>query len=168
MLPVSTFVIDPIPGVGTNPPNPQPFTNLLEARDRAEKKLSDLPPNSVINVLNNWDSGGLHGLEHGRYTEEDNVRTDGRTGNTMAQEVSHTLGLWWHTFTDGGPYPRKDGRVDDNDIGIDMTGPTPKIVGGAATPVFDIMSYHTPPPSNWVSSFTYLELMKALNGGLLP
>jgi hypothetical protein len=175
IYPVSSFSIDPIPGIGTQPPNPQSFGNLTESRAWATKKLAELPAGSIINLLDNWDTGGLHGLASGKYTEEQNQRTSGRLGNVMAQEVAHALGLWWHTFTEGTPYPRSDGSIGPEDMGVNIIGPTPQLVtadgaveGRPGFGTYDIMSYHTPPPTNWVSSFTYLELMKALNGWVLP
>lgn len=160
VYPVSSFSIDPLPSIGPTPPNPQSFKNLSESRLWADKKLTELPEGSIINLLDNWDSGGLHGLASGSRTEEQNQRTNERLGNVMAQEVAHALGLDWHTFTPGTPYPRSDGSLDPLDVGIDLTSGMPRIVDGTSR--FDIMSYHTPPPSNWVSSFTYLQLMSAI------
>ena len=76
----------------------------------------------------------------------------------MAQEVAHTLGLWWHTFTPGSPYPRPDGTIESDAIGIDLRGPQPVLVIGS-TPVYDIMSYEE---NTWTSVFTYLKLLAAI------
>src|SRR5699024_6688247 len=78
VFPVSTFTIDPIPGVGTQPPSPQTFSNLTESRAWGTKKLTELPAGAIINLLDNWDSGGLHGWSNGMYSEEQNQRTNQR------------------------------------------------------------------------------------------
>ena len=79
----------------------------------------------------------------------------------MAQEVAHCLGLWWHTFTEGGPYPRPDGTIGSDEICLDLTGPQPAII----TQTYDIMSYGgrgSPPPKHWASAFTYGKLLEAI------
>ena len=93
----------------------------------------------------------------------------GPTGSTIFHfataltQASSTVGLLWHTFTLGSPYPRPDGTVGPEEIGIDITGDEPKLVVGA-TPIYDIMSYHVGPPKNWTSVYTYLTLMTAISG----
>jgi hypothetical protein len=160
VFPVSSFTIDPIPGIGENAPDLQPFKNKKEAREWAAMKLKELPKRSIIHRLDNWDVGGLHGEQAGNLTEGLNERTNQRMGKTMAQEISHALGLDWHTFSPGTPYPRGDrGPLDSSEFGINTTGSSPDIVGPLR---FDIMSYNLPPPSNWISSFTYLELLKGI------
>ena len=57
VFPVSSLTIDPIPGIGTVAPNPQPFGNLVGSRVWADNKLAELAPNSIIAILDNWDTG---------------------------------------------------------------------------------------------------------------
>ncbi|MBI3866998.1 MAG: hypothetical protein HY299_00570 [Verrucomicrobia bacterium] len=163
VFPVSSLTIDPIPGVGTVAPNPQTFGNLVESREWADKKLGDLPPNSIIAILDNWDTHGLNGYAAGKRCETQNYKDYFRIGVVMAQEVSHCLGLWWHTFTPGTPYPRPDGSIGDDDIGLDLTGDQPRLISG----VYDFMSYNNDSryPKNWGSAFTYGKLLEAITGG---
>ena len=168
VFPVSTFTIDPLPGVGMQAPNPQPFNNLTESRTWASKTLKGLPAGSTINLLDNWDFGGLHGLANfdgaDRTSEEQNAR-DIRAGTVMAQEIAHALGLHWHTFTPGTPYPRDDGTIGSDEICLDLTGPQPVLHLGSL-PTYDIMSYGnrgSPPPKHWASAFTYGALFAAIN-----
>jgi hypothetical protein len=169
VFPVASFTIEEIPGIGKAAPSPQPFTNFTGSQKWAEAKLSDLPRQSIINLLDNWNSPGLHGEAihnpgdpPGSYvTDERNERTDERMGNTMAQELAHAMGLDWHTFSPGTPFPDAilgNEAMSPDEIGIILTGPTPDIVHNR----YDIMSYRVPPPTNWVSSFTYLELIKGI------
>jgi hypothetical protein len=157
VYPVSSLTIHPLPGIGAQAPNPQPFGNLTESRAWATNKLNELPSGSILNLLDNWDTGGIHGYAWDKACEEQNAR-DGRIGRVMAQEVAHCLGLWWHTFSEETPYPRADGTIGRNEIGIDLTGSQPALVVGAA-PVYDIMSYQE---RTWTSVFTYLKLLEAI------
>jgi|GEM_PF-2802274 hypothetical protein len=165
VYPVSTLTIQPVPGIGTQAPKPQPFGNLSESRAWATQKLQDLPARAILNLLDNWDTGGLHGLAwDDRACEEQNAR-DIRIGHVMAQEVAHCLGLGWHTFTPGSPYPRSDGRIGDDEICLDLSGPQPAILASDSIPIADIMSYGlrgSPPPKHWASAFTYLKLLEAI------
>ncbi len=125
---------------------------------------SKLPPKSIINLLDNWDTGGLHGYAWDGGCEEQNARGI-RVGHVMAQEIAHRLGLWWHTFTPGTPYPRSDGTIGTNEVCLDLTGPEPRLVDGSVY-VYDIMSYGgrgSPPPKHWASAFTYGLLLDAIN-----
>lgn len=164
VYPVSTLTIDPIPGIGTNPPSPQPFTNLLGSRMWAQAEVQNLPSGSRITILDNWYTGGLHGLAWVGGCETQNVRGLW-CGVVMAQEIAHTLGLWWHTFTPNTPYPRPDGSIGSDEIGIDIRGVEPTLMIGSE-PVYDIMSYNFSPgggpPINWTSAFTYGQLITAI------
>jgi hypothetical protein len=177
VYPVTGYTIVPLPGVGYAPPNPQPFNNLTESRTWASQMLANLPAGSRINLLDNWDTGGLHGYAWGLASEEQNERTGGRVGSTMAQEVAHNLGLWCHTFdvcTIYAQYPRKSGMIDAADMGFNVSGNfgrmDPQLVSrfdqrDANDTVSmngltaDFMSYSFP---TWVSSFTYCLLVGQL------
>jgi hypothetical protein len=159
VFPVSTFTIDPIPGIGDQAPDPQPFKSLTEMRSWAAKKVKDLPRGSLINALNNWYNGGMQGKQEGSVTDEENTRDSDKVGAVMSQEIAHFFSLDWHTFSSGTPYPRESGGLNPQDIGMDVTGTSPQVVGRGH---YDIMSYNIPPPSNWISSFTYLELLKGI------
>jgi hypothetical protein len=159
VFPVSTFTIDPIPGIGDHAPDPQPFKSLTEMRSWAAKKVKDLPRGSLINALNNWYNGGMQGKQEGSVTDEENTRDSDKVGAVMSQEIAHFFSLDWHTFSSGTPYPRESGGLNPQDIGMDVTGTSPQVVGRGH---YDIMSYNIPPPSNWISSFTYLELLKGI------
>jgi hypothetical protein len=173
VFPVSSLAIAPIPGVGTKPPSPQPFRNLTEVRAWAQKKLGELPPRSVINILNNWNtdqllrqSASLFGLTTGRVTEEENGQEPWRAGAVMAQELAHAYGLLWHTWSPGSPYPYgPHGPLAADDYGVNLTGSPPPLIGGDH--MVDIMSYEigdlsTGGPSHWISSFTYLLLLESI------
>jgi hypothetical protein len=175
-FPVTGYSIVPLPGVGRAPPNPQTFHNLIESRVWASEMLAKLPPGSKINLLDNWDTGGLHGYAWGMASEEQNAR-DTRVGATMAQEVSHNNGLWCHTFdgcTAQPNYPRKSGLIDPADIGFNVSGnagrPDVLLVSRLGQrnmtdampitgPTGDYMSYVAPA---WTSSFTYCMLIQQL------
>ena len=164
VYPVTTLTIDPIPGIGTMAPNPQTFGNLLGSRAWATEKLNDLPSGSIIALLDNWDTGGLHGYFWGNCCETQNPRDNLRSGVILAQEIAHCLGVWWHTFDPNSPYPHRDGVMDDDDLGLDLTGRAPQLVHGA----FDFMSYGLDPAQrNWGSAFTYRALIAAITGGAL-
>ncbi len=186
--PVSDFVVAPIPGIGTLPPNPQPFSNLTEARAWACQELANLPSGSILNELDNWDSGGLHGLAFCAGTirtwnasEEQNAR-DARVGKTMAQEIAHDEGQECHTLNPCDNYPHGDpllgngtAHIDCSDIGFDVSGDT----GSSAVQlvslfgirdqsdnvietgrVSDFMSYNSPPI--WGSTYTYCQLVNLI------
>jgi hypothetical protein len=174
VYPVTNFFVQPIPGIGPAQPNPQTFGNLTESRIWASQMLANLPSGSKINLLDNWDTGGLHGYAWGEASEEQNVR-DNRVGKTMAQEVAHNNGIWCHTFDACSNYPHKSGHIDFNDVGYDLSGDLGRsdiqlvsfdgehdLSDGltAVGPVSDFMSYNSPPL--WVSSYTYCQLISVI------
>ena len=177
VYPVSGYGVVPLPGAGYAAPSPQPFNNLTESRTWASQMLANLPAGSKINLLDNWDTGGLHGYAWGLASEEQNARTGGRAGSVMAQEVSHNHGLWCHTFdvcTLYAQYPRKSGMIDAADIGFNVSGNfggvDPQLVSrsdqrdakdfvSVSGPTADYMSYSFP---TWVSSFTYCLMIGEL------
>ena len=174
VLPVSKFSVVPIPGIGTAPPNPQPFSNLTQSRIWATNMLATLPAGAKINLLDNWDTGGLHGLSWGKASEEQNAR-DNRVGKVMAQEISHSNGLPCHTQDPCDNYPNSNGQIDKSDIGFNLSGDLLRsdvhlvswyaerdifdqsTANGA---VYDFMSYNNPPI--WVSSYTYCQEVQVL------
>jgi hypothetical protein len=173
VFPITNFSIVPLPGIGRAAPNPQPFTNLTGARTWADQELANLPANSKLNILNNWSD--LDGYAAGSRSEEENWRTEG-IGTTMAQEVSHTFGMWCHTFDKCDNYPHPDtSEIGSVDIGFDLAEDTTTSavllvsVSGLRDPfdnvidgnrVTDFMSYNAPP--NWVSSFSACQLVGVL------
>jgi hypothetical protein len=175
--PVTDFAVVPLPGIGYVAPNPQNFGNLTESRNWADQMRANLPAGSKVNLLDNWDTGGLHGFSFGYVSEEQNARTDGRIGATMAHEISHTNGLWCHTFDICELYPsfpRKSGLIDVHDIGFNISRnyghQTPQLVtfGGqfhssgfqtVEAPTGDLMSYVFP---QWISSYTYCTYISML------
>ena len=127
------------------------YTGYLQgSRAWADDQLkNNLPSGSIINLLNNWDTGGLHGITQGRRNAEQNYPHDVRQGAVMAQEVAHSLGtftdnkLYNHTWTpnnpggypDPGPPPPnltsgqvEHGRIEDGAICLDITGPNPQLL----------------------------------------
>jgi hypothetical protein len=173
VFPVTSFSVVPLPGIGRAAPNPQPFTNLTGARTWADQELANLPANSKLNILNNWSD--LNGYAANSRSEEENWRTEG-IGTTMAQEVSHTFGMWCHTFDSCDNYPHPDtSEIGSVDIGFDLAEDTTTSavllvsVAGLRDPfdnvidgkrVTDFMSYNQPP--NWVSSYTACQLVSVL------
>jgi hypothetical protein len=79
-------------------------------------------------MLDNWDSGGLHGLawcaasnRTGYNASEEQNARDNRVGKTMAQEVAHEFGVVCNTFQPCDNYPHADtGHIDSADIGFDL------------------------------------------------
>jgi hypothetical protein len=164
LFPVSTLTIDPFQGNSTSvfsgnqsdardwaqaqfglptPPSVEPpspnFTPL-----RFPNPTPTVPSYSILNMLDNWDYGGVHGLAWGQCSEEQNPQ-DIRAGATMVQEVAHSLSqvkgndgrLYNHTFTDGNPggFPdpgssdptknsdkKPHGRIESDAMGLDLTG----------------------------------------------
>ena len=177
--PVSGLAVKPLPGIGKAAPKPQTLGDLIGSRAWASKMLGNLPLGSKLNLLDNWDTGGLNGYAWGSACEEQNAR-DWRVGLVMAQEISHTFGNWCHTFDVCDAYPRPGGEIDPNDIGFNLSsnyGHQFELVGpngqrypddsiSAPGNVYDIMSYGPLKPgpaySEWVSSFTYCQLVKAI------
>jgi len=173
VFPVTSFSILPLPGIGQAAPNPQPFNNLTGARSWADQELANLPANSKLNMLNNWSD--LNGYAANSRSEEENWRTEG-IGTTMAQEVSHTFGMWCHTFDPCDNYPHPDtSEIGSVDVGFDLAEDTTTSavllvsVAGLRDPfdnvidgnrVTDFMSYNAPP--NWVSSYTACQNVNVL------
>ena len=175
-FPVTNFTILPLPGIGRVPPSPQTFGNLTESRNWASQLLANLPVAIKINLLDNWDTGGLHGYAWGAASEEQNARTDHRAGKVMAQEIAHTFGLWCHTFDACYNYPHATtGHIDGSDVGFNLSGDLGRsdihlvsldgerdyfdgmTLGGRTG---DFMSYNGPPL--WVSAYTYCQLVHVL------
>ena len=157
-------------------PDPQTFGNLTESRNWASQLLANLPVAIKINLLDNWDTGGLHGYAWGAASEEQNARTDHRAGKVMAQEIAHTFGLWCHTFDACYNYPHATtGHIDGSDVGFNLSGDLGHsdvhlvsldgerdyfdgmTLGGRTG---DFMSYNGPPL--WVSAYTYCQLVHVL------
>ena len=175
VFPVSGFTVSPVPGIGTVAPNPQTFGNLTDSRTWAAKMAASLPPGSKINLLDNWDTGGLHGYADGAYSEEQNARDGNRVGKTMAQEVAHSDGLPCHTFDPCDAYPHPQGHIDSMDFGFNLSADLGRsdvhLVSFSgensiddkqtvAGPLSDIMSYNQPPI--WISSYTTCQLIGVL------
>jgi hypothetical protein len=170
-FPVARFSIVPLPGVGYRPPREAPFANLDDQDAWAQRFLGRLPAGSRINALDNVDTCAC-GYARGAYSiQQDNRTAPTAPGSTMAQEVAHTEGLWWHTF-DPAPFPRRDDSIGP-DTGMKTTSydipalgaglqAIPPIASGSITP--DYMSYNLSRP-NWTSQFTYCTLMDGLSGG---
>lgn len=128
-----------------------------------------------INLLDNWDTGGLHGYASGSYSEEQNARDGNRVGKTMAQKVSHTNGLPCHTFDPCYGYPHPQGHIDSFDFGFNLSADLGRsdvhLVSFSgetsiddkqtiAGPLSDFMSYNLPPL--WISSHTTCQLIRVL------
>jgi hypothetical protein len=136
VFPVSHFAFVPVPSIGTD--------TLVSGNERTIRTLADklvaaMPAGSVIHFLKAWDTGGGHGYASGQRSDAENGFTQFRAGTVSAQEISHTLGLWCHTFDQpctSPPYqpysyPRPDGRVDVVDVGIYNRYP-PRLISGSA------------------------------------
>jgi hypothetical protein len=184
---MSFFRITPLPGIGRA--SAGTFDNLNAERGWADAERARLPAGSLINSLLNW--GTANGYASGLRNEEENGRTGSSVpGSTMAQEVGHSLGMWWHTF-DGCTNP--DGTVNDGmrfyprcnaAIGTETgfkttpytippldsspfeTGIHPIPPSTSSGNTVDYMSYTFTP--NWTSPFTYCQLMRALGHAACP
>jgi len=172
-FPVSSLVIEPLGGNSVSV-----FSgNLTQGRNWATQKLNGpnitVPSYSIVNMLDNWDTGGLHGLAWGQCDEEQNAR-DVRAGAVMAQEIAHSLSqvqgndglLFNHTFTQGNPGGFPDfpnGNIESDAMGLDLTGPIPQLLSNPASdPTYDIMSYHVPidpQHKNCPDPYTYGKLL---------
>jgi hypothetical protein len=171
VFPVARFSILPLPDVGFAPPREAPFANNDAQEEWAQRRLARMPAGSKINVLDNIDTCAC-GYARGAFSIQQDNRSGGTApGSTMAQEVAHTFGLWWHTF-DPAPFPRRDESIGlDTGMkttsyeipplgaGLQAVAPT---YGGLITP--DSMSYIVGRP-NWTSQFTYCTLMDTLSSG---
>jgi hypothetical protein len=179
--PMSSFQVTPLPGIGTA--SAGTFDNLNAERTWANGELARLPAGSLLNSLLNW--GTANGYAAGLRSEEENGRTGSSVpGSTMAQEVAHSLSLWWHTFdgcgnTDPHIYPRCNASIG-TETGFKTTTytippldstpfetgihPIPPTTSAGTT--VDYMSYTFTP--NWTSPFTYCTLMRALGSITCP
>jgi hypothetical protein len=164
----------PVPGVGARPPSDSPFVNEQAIEDWSSRTLARLPSGSLLNRM--VGVPGASGFATGDgISRQENGRTAGlKPGSTMAQEVAHTLGLWWHTF-DPMPYPRPADSSVGPETGYKTTwhdipalgfgiGPiAPTNSGTLNTPLtVDYMGYDVN-NTNWTSPFTYCTLLAAIS-----
>jgi hypothetical protein len=178
--PLSSFHLTPLPSIGEG--SAGTFDNLDAERTWANQELGRLPAGTLLNSLLNW--GTANGYAAGRRSEEENGRDGGSVpGSTMAQEVGHTLGSWWHTFdgcgnTNPQVYPRCDSSIASTGFKT-TTFAIPPLDGppfeGGIEPIppstslgttVDYMGYVFTP--NWSSVFTYCTLMRHLGSQLCP
>ncbi|MEO5704558.1 MAG: hypothetical protein ABIZ52_05530 [Candidatus Limnocylindrales bacterium] len=183
VFPVTTAQIIPVPGMGTEP---QLVGSLDLMRGLTGRILSRLPVGTSIFAL--WP-----GTEPPASACAEGVcqaglafirRTDG-WGNTylgpstMAQELAHAEGLWWHAETTGEPaapvfpffnpvWPSH--HTDIGHVGMDTINPMaplviPPLSGGRH--MHDYMSYASSgaPVPHWTSAYTYCDLLDHLTWG---
>jgi hypothetical protein len=178
MLPVSRFIILPIPGIGTSlPAQPMPqigpvlppaFDSLEQAREWAHRIAPGISSTAIIYLLEPEGrcACGLAGERDGNVVinGQDNRRPE-EIGLVMAHETSHAFGLWWHVIApdhDAEPpanndYPYPEATIGPQ-VGIQTTTHPPVLKFGH---MHDIMSYAWPA---WISPYTYCAVMSGVGG----
>jgi hypothetical protein len=175
MLPVRRLDIRPVPG---QPTTAIDFANLGAMQLRAGLLLWSLPGDAHIFALrpDMTCPPGMERCEAGfaSFSRTDGWRQPGHAPVVMAQELSHSYGLWWHAQTEwewaDGPYafwnpewPYWHTSIGQPGVVLRAGSPPAVMAGsGGAGHVHDYMSYAGPP--FWASPFTYCDLGDRLNG----
>jgi hypothetical protein len=185
VFPVTHAQVLPIPGIGTTP---QMVTNIDGLRDLTWRLLGRLP--AGVSIYGLWpgtgapsymcdDDGCKTGLAYYRRTDGWGNPYDGPV--TMAQELSHAEGLWWHAETWSEPaaavFPLFNPtwpwwHTDIGHVGMDTRDPAHPVVVAPYIPpiahIHDFMSYADDSGGlvpKWVSPYTYCELLDHFTGG---
>lgn len=183
VFPVTTAQLIPVPGIGTEP---QLVGNLDQLRGLSGRILSRLPVGTSIYAL--WPGTGSPASACRDDLCQTGFafirRTDGwadpyRGAATMAQELSHSEGLWWHAATTiepaAPPVPFFNPiwpwyHTDTGHVGMNTINPMAPVVIpplSGASHMHDYMSYADPgtPVSKWTSPYTYCDLLDHLTWG---
>ncbi|HET7180918.1 MAG TPA: hypothetical protein VFI15_01660 [Candidatus Limnocylindrales bacterium] len=185
VFPVTHAQVLPIPGIGTSP---QMVDDIDGLRDLTWRLLARLPYG--VSIYGLWpgtgapasmcdDTGCKTGLAYYRRTDGWGNPYDGPV--TMAQELSHAEGLWWHAETWSEPaaavFPLFNPtwpwwHTNIGHVGMDTRDPSNPVVVPPYIPptahIHDYMSYADDsggPIPKWVSPYTYCELLDRFTGG---
>lgn len=172
MSPVARLSVIYFPGLGQSP---LIVPNLEAARSWADRILARPEYRSSRIYLLQPEGGCNCGqASDRRMNGQNNLRSQ---GGTMAQEVAHSYGLWWHAVSPEHPadlqnplYPYTHGSVGSQVGEKTYSGGSPLIFPmrpdyGGGLHAHDFMSYGTSPI--WVSPFTYCAYLSVLTNGTL-
>ena len=179
VFPVSTAQVIPVPGTGMSPIG---VRNVDDLRDQAGRLMSRMPPDVSIFAL--WGGDGTRSelCSDGRCQTGFAFfrRTDGYGGGlgpqTMAQELSHAEGMWWHAETPtepaAPPFPFFNPawpwyHTSTGHPGMDTRNLADPQLVPAYFPdghTHDYMSYAGGP--EWVSPYTYCDLLDHFTRGV--
>ncbi|HJP89572.1 MAG TPA: hypothetical protein VJ850_11110 [Candidatus Limnocylindrales bacterium] len=185
VFPATHAQVLPIPGIGTSA---QMVNDIDGLRDLTWRLLARLPYG--VSIYGLWpgteapsymcDADGCKtGLAYFRRTDGWGDPYNGPV--TMAQELAHSEGLWWHAETWSEPasatFPFFNPtwpwwHTNVGHAGIDTRDPAnPAVVAPYIPPIFhihDFMSYTADSGGlepKWVSPYTYCELLDDFTGG---
>jgi len=179
VFPVSTAQVIPVPGIGTTPIG---VRNVNDLRDQSGRLMSRMPPDDSIFTLWGGDGPRPELCDDGRCQAGFAFfrRTDGYGGGlgapTMAQELTHAEGLWWHAETPtepaAPPFPFFDPawpwyHTSTGHPGIDTRNLADPQLMPASFPgghTHDYMSYAG--GQEWVSPYTYCDLLDHFTRGV--